>query len=238
MARVDRQCAECGSLETRKDKLRQIYLCQICFESDKYKLVYKTYVKQKYFVDVAELEGCEHFKTQFKRFPERTLYKLSDVLRVFCVKYGINPDDFDAINQKLNYLREYHAKIKDERKRNKQIKQTSLREQRKAALIKQLTLYGLELREDSKLCQGYIEGTIKDWTVSNIVHRMCQMKYLYEYCHMDECYEEAERDQQEELDAGYFPDCSTFELAELIALNRYGGYPARWPWLTTLNIIN
>jgi hypothetical protein len=61
---------------------------------------------------------------------------------------------------------------------------------------------------------------------------MCQMKYLFEYCHMDECKSEAYDDYNEELRAGYYPDCSVFDRAEDLALNRYsnGHYPVVYPW--------
>lgn len=91
--------------------------------------------------------------------------------------------------------------------------------------------YKLTLRNDSKLCTGYINGTIKDLTCKQIAVRMCQMKYLYDYCHMNDCCEEAYESQQEEYRAGYLPDCTVFEQAELIALHKYGNYPNVWPWL-------
>lgn len=61
---------------------------------------------------------------------------------------------------------------------------------------------------------------------------MCEMKYLFEYCHMDDCKQEAYEEYIEELNAGYFLDCSVFERAEEIALNKYsnGYYPAIFPW--------
>ena len=58
------------------------------------------------------------------------------------------------------------------------------------------------------------------------------MKYLFEYCHMDECKQIAYENQRDELRAGYFPDCSVFDDAEYIALNKYsnGKYPSVFPW--------
>lgn len=56
---------------------------------------------------------------------------------------------------------------------------------RRNNLIDALQEYKLELRDDSKLCHGYINGTIKTHTIPQIVERMCQMKFLYEYCDFD-----------------------------------------------------
>lgn len=72
-------------------------------------------------------------------------------------------------------------------------------------MVESLNKYKLQLREDSKLCQGYIDGTIKDWTIDQIVERMCQMRFLYEYCDMDDAYQEAKSEQCDGFNAGYFP---------------------------------
>lgn len=237
MSKVDRSCVGCGSSSTRKDRHRHIYLCTSCQETDKFKLIYKSYVKEKYFIEVSDLEahGCEFFLVEQSRWPTKTLYKVSDVLDLFCVKYNIERTNSEAIQEKLEELKERQSSIKAERAQKRAAKKQTASEQRRSNLVTALTAVGLELRQDSKLCQGYIDGTIKDWDLPSIVRRMCQMKYLYDYCHMDECYDEAETEQDEEYRAGYFPDQSTFDLAEMIALRKYGRngqYPTSWPWLS------
>jgi hypothetical protein len=49
---------------------------------------------------------------------------------------------------------------------------------------------------------------------------------------MDDCKSEAYEEYQEELRAGYYPDCSVFDRAEDIALTKYskGRYPHIYPW--------
>ena len=103
---------------------------------------------------------------------------------------------------------------------------------RKELLIKALNKVGLELREDSELCKKYISGENKN-NKKLVVERMCQMKYLFEYCHMDECKQEAHNNYIETINLGYFPDCSVFEEAEMIALKKYsnGKYPIVFPWM-------
>jgi hypothetical protein len=115
---------------------------------------------------------------------------------------------------------------------NKILKKEEKCLKRKVLLTKALTKAGLELREDSKLCKKYISGEIKE-NKNNIVERMCQMRYLFEYCNMNECKEEAYNNQIEIFNAGYFPDCSVFEEAEFIALDKYsnGKYPKIFPWM-------
>ena len=218
-------------METKKDRDRQIYLCKICSESDKYKLLYKTDIKIRYFLTDDELEDIDRYDIQGRNgYPDMKLYKISDVKDIFCSKYSIDRNDENAINNKMEELQKKKEERIIEKKEKAKKKKEELSKKRKTKLVQSLKKYGLVLRNDSKLCNGYIDGTITDWTIDQIVNRMCQMKYLYDYCHMDKCYQEAYEAQQDEFNAGYFPDCSVFEQAELIALEKYGNYPAKWPW--------
>lgn len=232
MAKVDKSCIECGESKTKKAKARDFYLCEICSELDKYKLIYKTHIKNKYFITENELEEYDNYIVKQDRgYPNMTLYKISDVKDVFCSKYKINRNNNFAIVNKMNNLQEEKERKSIERKERIKKNKKDRANKRKIKLVKALKDYGLTLRKDSKLCCGYIDGTIKDWSIKEIVQRMCQMKYLYEYCNMNDCYQKAYDDQQRELNAGYFPDCTVFERAEMIALNTYGEYPTVWPWL-------
>jgi hypothetical protein len=55
---------------------------------------------------------------------------------------------------------------------------------RKNLLKNKLKEKGLILRKDSALCSNYIQGT-SNLNLDYIVRRMCEMKYLYEYCNMN-----------------------------------------------------
>lgn len=228
-----KKCVECGDKKAKKDKAIQIYLCGTCSESDKYKLICKSDIKNIYCIDEDNLSDYQNYPIDRGSYPTMTLYYFHDVIDIFCSQYKIDKTDKMQINNKINELEEEKEKLKEQR-RNK-LKEKKLKQQttRKAKLIKELGNYGLKLRNDSKLCNGYIDGTISDWNVKEIATRMCHMKYLYDYCHMDDCYNEAYESQQEELNAGYFPDCTVFEQAELIALDKYsnGKYPIQCPWI-------
>ena len=64
---------------------------------------------------------------------------------------------------------------------------------------------------------------------------MCQMKFLYDHANMNYYLKKAENNQAEEIEAGYFPDMSIFEQAEMYALKKIGGYPKKWPWMNNTN---
>lgn len=104
------------------------------------------------------------------------------------------------------------------------------KDDRKKEIQAALSNVGLKLRADSKLCRGFIEFNSGD--LDEIVSRMCEMKYLYEYCNMKKELTKVEILQAEIYEAGYIPDWSVFEEAEMNILNSIdGNYPDVWPWL-------
>ncbi len=98
---------------------------------------------------------------------------------------------------------------------------------------------GLRLRKDSALCSLYINGKT-DLDLNYIVQRMCEMKYLYEYCDMENIKTQVYYDYVfNEYVKNYEGTIST--QAEKIALDKHsnGVYPNIFPWETSkLNEIN
>jgi hypothetical protein len=105
---------------------------------------------------------------------------------------------------------------------------------RKNYLIKRLKNKGLEFREDSKLCEKYINFN-KNIKLKFVIQRMMEMKYIYEYCHIKDFFAEAEQNIIDELEEGFIPDRTVFQEAEALALDKYsnGKYPEKFPWFTT-----
>jgi len=145
-------------------------------------LITKTNAIKEYFVTENELKNLESIerKNPHNRYLKMKLYNMEDIYELLKSKY--NTDDKEIINEKLNERRnkkEMRKKVINYGKQNKMMK-------RKLDLTNVLEKYGLEFREDSKLCNGYVNGTIKDKDLDWIANRMCQMKYLFEYCNMNE----------------------------------------------------
>ena len=158
----------------------------------------KTTALKKYHLtqkDIANLKFTETTNPHYKCAPDMILYRLSDIIEVFDNKYD---NDYEDINIKLAELD--HAK--QEQKENNKVKREKkfhlmknnpniikilsakkklTKNERLILLEKKLKEFGLELRVDSKLCMGFIDGSI-DWNIDDIVQRMAQMKYLFEYC--------------------------------------------------------
>jgi hypothetical protein len=232
-------CIECSVSGARMTSLTKLYLCGSCKLLDKYKLIYLTTAKTEYFLKEEELDGLSTWHTKNSYGVICTLYCLVDIIHVFCLKYKIN-NDLEAVQEKRNEL----LLIKENRKREKikraEEKQEQFERKRKIVLMEELNKFGLELRSDSSLCAGYIYGTIDDkYNLEQIVKRMCQMKYLFEYCNMDKYLEEVREEHNRIYEAGYYPDGTMFEVAENMALEKHGEnkkYPETWPWLEFKNI--
>jgi hypothetical protein len=228
-------CAYCERNNT------STYLCEQCIlffrNIDSDTLIFKSYVKD-WFIKPDLLNPIE--KSFINRYHKKTTqYKLADVIYFFCLKYGINQDDPCSIITKRNQLikeRENRAKKREENKRkNEPIrlkKEAEKRNKRQEILVNALNRYGLELRSDSQLCNGYIDGTIKDWSLDEIVERMCQMKYLFEYMNMKYYLDKIYHEQKMEREfSKYYPTQTVFEEAEEYVLSKIKGYPKTWPWM-------
>jgi hypothetical protein len=216
------ECVECNQkVGKRKHSVLDIHICTECTELPKYKLICKTQAMTDYFIKADDLINCKSYTVSRGKYPNMILYHLSDIINVFKFKY--NTDD---INQKLDELKA----AKKQRIHTRDNKKLERMNARKQSLITELHKKGLELRDDSNLCRGYINGDIK-MNINSVVERMCQMKYLYEYCKFVKCYQEAFDKRAETLKAGYIPDCTVFDEAESLALHKYGPYPDIWPWL-------
>jgi hypothetical protein len=223
-------CVECNGTKARLDRFRDIYLCSTCKGLEKYKLIYKTHIKDQYDIKI-ENYNFQFYEQPYGKWPTRFLYRLSDVHDVFCQIHNIDRQDAQAIEAKRQEITEEKLQLRIDRSQQRQQNKIINSEKRRTKLIKALEEFGLELRPDSRLCSGYINGTIKDWNIKRIVRRMCQMKYLYEYCNMEACYQELYNEDDDE----YFYNDNyrerILERAEALALSRVGGYPDQWPWL-------
>jgi hypothetical protein len=79
------------------------------------------------------------------------------------------------------------------------------------------------------LCAAYVAGD-NTRSIDAVVKRMCQMKYLYDYCDMVRYLDRARASYVHDWDEQY---CSVHDLAEDLALNAKGNrYPKAWPWMT------
>ena len=218
-------CLECASIETKFHRFHEIYLCANCKELSKYKLLTKTIVKNEWFLtdkDIKDIHYFETANTMFKRAAPICLYIQPEIESIFCSKFNCSND---LIEQKKHEIKIEKDNKREKREAKKNIKVYS----KKELLTNELTKFGLEFRDDSSLCKQYINGTLHGWTIPQIVKRMCQMKFLFEYCDMDEAFEKA-KDNFREYGERYDKE-ELFNEAERIALQKTRGYPDKFPWL-------
>ena len=215
---INNICNECNIFFGKKNFFFQNYLCYNCFKLDKYKLFNKNYCKKKYYLDDKDLNDLKEYT--YKLYNKiYSYYSKQDIINKCCTKYSIDPSELD------NYLfNKYNIKqeLYEYNKYQRLIRQNEL--------IKALKEKGLELRSDSVLCKKYINNNKNlKLTLNNVVDRMCQMKYLYEYCNMEKIKNSV---YNEYIKLEHFPNRVSVE-AEIRALDKYsnGKYPDSFPWL-------
>ena len=199
-------------------------MIEIKMSTDDY--ITKTTAKELYFFTEIELTQIDYTSLDRGTYVMK-LYHKDDIYDYLKIKY--KTESLHIIEQRIHEIKQ----LKDEQKQKRLYQKEIKKEKRKIQLIEILKKHGLTLRSDSKLCKGYLDGSIKE-TKSNlnwIVERMCQMKFLFEYCNMKHEIEKAKEEQSEEWDRGYIPDNSVFEEAEMNILKKINGYPKVFPWL-------
>ena len=217
----------CGSCHNVRGTLRsrlRIVLCSMCCKFPEYVLISKSKCKTDFKLGDIDFDGLIAYEGTCK-YGVAIYYTMSDASRRACEKHNTTIDNLSGVIQQIQQTKK--QALEEQRANRENIK----RDTRHTELTEQLRLVGLELRSDSALCQQYIQG-FSEHSLEYIVRRMSDMKYLFEYCHMDECRDIAYEEHTEELEAGYFPDCSVFDRAEEIALQKYsnGMYPLVFPW--------
>jgi hypothetical protein len=217
-----KNCIECYEIGIYNQYFKA-YLCRNCRDTNNnYILITKTNAKKHYLLTNDDLISIKPFNGRTtSSYGEATYFIKNDLINFACNKYNTDENNLE------NIIKE----IITEKNNKKQLKKDELKTKRKNKLLLRINKVGLTFRDDSVLYKKYIDGN-KENSLDFIIKRMMQMKYLFEYCHMDECKSEAYEHYCEEVNAGYFPDCSVLQLAESIALKKYsnGKYPNVYPW--------
>jgi len=223
-------CQECQTNPGHSIRFIDGPVCEPCSQLPKYNFITKTDAKQNYLIKDADLDGLQFHQvmSSYGRRQVANLFNKQDIMNKACERHSTTLDDLPHIIADKKHVNE--AKSSARRIKKKEA-HDALEAPRRNQLVESLNAAGLELRADSKLCQLYIEG--KTDNLDQIVRRMCEMHYLYEYCHMDECREEAYNQMQEERKEFGYCDWLVQDKAEKIALGKYAPrakYPVVFPW--------
>jgi hypothetical protein len=113
-------------------------------------------------------------------------------------------------------------------------------QKRHLRLQKYLKKYGLEMRENSKICNLYLSKKVSPKSVWNNVHnvidRLCELRFLNEYCNIKNIMKELKREEQNR-DLSHY---EIFTAAENVALERFGdngNYPKVYPWFNDIGLV-
>jgi len=110
-------------------------------------------------------------------------------------------------------------KIKQEKENKNEV--------RRQLLNKELAKYALPIRADSKLCNGYINGSLKDWSLEEVVEKTLQIRWLYEHTKYSE-----ELDSHIKDEYKYEGHCDYQEATDEVQSSIIKEYGKGAPWLT------
>ena len=170
-----------------------------------------------------DLERVSHTK---KRNPHKSaapmkLFTIRDLRLASLRKHG----SFEALHAHREKKAAKASKAKVTRNVNKA--------DRKLTLVHFLNNLGLELRNDSALCQQFINiGVVDGWNEKKIAERMAQMHWLHNYTKYT-TYIDNNRKIYREMDDRWDTE-EIRDMAEAEALSNSGvngEFPTVWPWM-------
>lgn len=222
---MNKLCHKCNN-PGKYIKLFNFYLCTDCKQLNEFTPISKTRLLQDYILKIEDLDGLQSYcgKTAYG---DTTFYIKNDIMNCACNKYNTNIDNLYNI---IDNIKNEKLLIKQEKTKQKLLKKQIKKESRKQKLIMALNAAGVQFRNDSKLCRLYIDDET-DYSLNDVVNRMCQMKYLYEYCNYAECKKIVYNQEKKNMNK-YFIKPELNDLAEILALNKYSNdkYPNIFPW--------
>ena len=185
-------------------------------------------------VSERKIEIDHYFQSNFPEYSGFVSGIYNDELYIKYIKTGIpkqKKKKVEFLDKMKILIEQYILKVKQERLRK--LQEELDKSARKVTLINLLTEKDLNLRSDSKLCQRYINHGDED--VNYVVDRMCDMKYLFDYCDIRGRMEIIYNKRRNEcdylgFDYEYDYEYTIFEEAERWCWKNFKK-PETWPWL-------
>lgn len=206
-------CHYCWNKTSIINEFYELPICRNCSQIH-LPCITKTTAIKKYLLNEKDLQQLKFIKCKNPHYScasPMTLFLEKDCETLSNKKYtNINTEIEKRNNSKL--------KRKETIENNKEL--------RKSELIKALKEKKLKLRNDSYLCEQYIEGKLKN-KLNFVVREMCFMKYLHDYTDFQERVDDYVEEANEEY--GYYPRGIWMEAHEYIK-SKYT-LPDVLPWL-------
>ena len=107
-------------------------------------------------------------------------------------------------------------------------------DKRKREMFHMLQFFGVEYRPDSTLCNDWVKRGKggKNRNLEELIHRMCEAKYLHNYCNFPLGYRFAQASRQHR--GHNFPQQEWFQVIKqcVLSTTKTGVFPTTWPWLS------
>lgn len=215
LTRCTKSCFFCLKTTSSVHPLYQTLVCPDCRKLEAHRAICKSDAIRRYHLntdDLIHLPSVAVRNPYGSHHPDMTLFLERDVIQYTLQNQSVIDKRLELKAQKLNRKEE-------------------LRLKRKNSLIRALEKKGLVLRNDSRLCEAYIQGKKRlqnmSLTLNFIVHQMCIMKYLYEYTPYQTLVEQEVKNIAEEYE--YYPHGVYMMAQERIKAQI--PIPGVFPWL-------
>jgi len=182
IAHTLKRCYLCHAETRTYSDLAYVPLCAGCRGQPPFETISPTMAQKVYHLKYEDLAGLHRitYNNQLWRRQLCELFLRSDVEARAYEHYG-SREAWLAADAKSQARKAKLAEGRVVRAAERAAKQAVAEQRRRAELTAALAAKGLELRSDSKLCDEYIEGEC-EYSLTEIVHIMFQMKVLYEEC--------------------------------------------------------
>ena len=192
-------------------------------------VVTKTGAKSTYLLKDGDLEGLTvHYVTNLHggRHPIN-LFLESDIKDMAIERYG-SLEKLAIAHEERGVRLERNRERRRLRAIERERLEKKLRDARIDQLVDAMEAVGLEIRDDSKLCDGYIEGTL-GWTLQDVVDMCCEMHWLYNYTNYPT---QLDKRLQKARENRYYFDYEEVEYyVRRRVFKKHGGIPTVYPWL-------
>ncbi len=174
-------CFICHNKRSSYSELVDVFVCRNCYGEPPFETISPTMAKKVYHINNDAFVGLRYITYTSRAYGRRgqqcQLYLVSEVKQRAYEIYG-SKEEWKRADKRSKQRKTKLAKTKAKREEEKTRQKEELEAKRKAILVSALAKKNIQFREDSTLCEAYIEGSTNR-SLKEIVEIMFKMKILY-----------------------------------------------------------
>lgn len=175
------RCISCHQLSSVSCVMFHCVLCQSCryLEGGRYQLMSATSAKKKFKIKDESLDALNYqvYKNQYRK--DSYYYWIKDLHHVAIQVHGSE----EGLSKAIEKSQQRSLKLKETKER-KLVEFEKVKKERRKVLSQALKKYDLVIRDDSWVCQNWIENRLDDgdWPVERAIAIVYKMNVLHTKC--------------------------------------------------------